>query len=55
MKNRDIQVGKVYAAKISGVVVPVRLAGESRHGGWDAINLRTGRMVRIKSGRKLRY
>ena len=55
MKKREIRVGAVYCARISGRLVPVQITGESRYGGWDAINRKTGRTVRIKSAAKLRY
>ena len=35
-------------------VVPVRITGESRYGGWDAANERTRKTVRIKSAQRLR-
>ena len=54
MKRSEIEVGKVYTAKVSGSLVPVRIerdrgtnrgwtAGQGfskeRHLGWDAENL----------------
>lgn len=54
MLKKDVVIGDTYAAKVSGIVCPVRLDGESRYGGWDATNLRTGKGVRIKSAQKLR-
>ncbi|MFW6159303.1 MAG: winged helix-turn-helix domain-containing protein, partial [Planctomycetota bacterium] len=47
-------LGKVYVAKISGKLSPVRLDEEDPHGGWRGTNLRTKREVRIRSARKLR-
>ena len=32
----------------------MRVTGESRFGGWDAVNVKTGRSVRIKSAQRLR-
>ena len=55
MSKDEIVVGKVYAAKISGKVSPVRIDGESRHGGWDGTNVQTNKKVHIKSPTKLRY
>lgn len=55
MKKADVRVGAVYCAKVSGRLVAVKLTGESRFGGWDAVNRKTGRIVRIKSAAKLRY
>jgi len=54
MKKAEVKVGGVYAAKVSEKVVPVRIDGESVHGGWVATNLVTRRQVRIKSARRLR-
>jgi len=54
MKKADVTLGGVYAAKVSGKVVPVRLDAESRYGGWDATNLATKKKVRIKSAQRLR-
>ena len=54
MKRDEVQVGKVYTAKVTDKLVPVRIDAESRHGGWDATNLTTGKTVRIKSPQRLR-
>lgn len=54
MKKGDVQIGKVYRAKISTMLTNVRIDAESRFGGWDATNLATGRKVRIRSAAKLR-
>ena len=55
MKKSEVRVGATYCAKVSGRLVAVKLTGESCYGGWDAINRKTGRAVRIKSAAKLRY
>jgi hypothetical protein len=54
MKKREIEIGNTYIAKVSGVLAKVRIARESPHGGWQAINLATGREVRIRSAARLR-
>jgi len=54
MKKSEVQIGAVYAAKVSDKLVQVRIDGESRHGGWDATNLATQKKVRIKSPQRLR-
>ncbi|MGQ9636013.1 MAG: winged helix-turn-helix domain-containing protein, partial [Bryobacteraceae bacterium] len=54
MNKNDVQLGGVYAAKVSNRLVQVRIDGENRHGGWDATNLATGKKVRIKSAQRLR-
>jgi len=54
MKKKDVKVGAMYVAKVSGSVSPIRLDAESPYGGWDGTNLDTGRKVRIKSAQRLR-
>jgi hypothetical protein len=54
MKKKDVLLGHIYLAKISGKIVPVQIDGESPYGGWNATNRATGRQVRIKSAAKLR-
>jgi hypothetical protein len=55
VKKKEVRIGGVYCAKVSGRLVAVRITGESRYGGWDAVNRKTGRCVRVKSAAKLRY
>jgi hypothetical protein len=55
MKKKDIEVGKVYCAKVSGKLAPVRIVSESAYGGWNATNITTGRSVKIKTAQRLRY
>ncbi|MCC7408762.1 MAG: winged helix-turn-helix domain-containing protein [Phycisphaeraceae bacterium] len=54
MKKNEVQIGKVYLAKVSDKVVPVRIDAESPHGGWDGTNMSTNKKVRIKSPQRLR-
>jgi len=54
MKKKDIKVGNVYAVKVSGRVVPVKLISESPYGGWNGKSLVTGREIRVKTGGRLR-
>ena len=54
MKKADVQIGKQYIAKISGKLTTVRLTNVSQYGGWDAVNIGTGRAVRILTAAKLR-
>lgn len=62
MKQRDIQIGERYMARVSGNWTTVRITserppttrnGRTRHGGWDAVNERTGRTVRILTAARL--
>jgi hypothetical protein len=54
MKKHEVEIGGRYVAKVAGALSVVKIRGESRHGGWDAVNERTGRAVRIKSAQRLR-
>jgi len=54
MKKNEVQIGKVYTARVTDKLVPVRIDAESRYGGWDATNLATGKKIRIKSAQRLR-
>jgi len=54
MKKDNVKVGQVYAVKVSGNVVPVRLDKVSPHGGWLGTNMTTRKEVRIKSSQRLR-
>lgn len=54
MLKANVQIGKVYIAKVSGKLCRVRLARASEYGGWLAANLETGREIRIRSAAKLR-
>lgn len=54
MLKKQVKIGNSYRAKISEKLVTVRILHENRYGGWDALNLVTNRVVRIKSAAKLR-
>ena len=54
MKKNEITIGGVYAAKVSGKVVPVLITGESPYGGWRAVNMQTQRAIRVRSAARLR-
>ena len=54
MKKNEVRVGGTYVAKVSDRLTTVRITGESRYGGWDAVNTKTGKAVRIKSAQRLR-
>ena len=54
MRKNEVTIGGVYAAKVSGKVVPVKITGESPYGGWDAVNTQTKRTVRIRGAGRLR-
>ncbi len=54
MKKKDVTVGGEYRALVSGKLCRVRLSAESPYGGWIAMNLDTGRQIRIRSAQRLR-
>jgi len=54
MLKSQIQIGGLYTAKVSNVLVTVRIDAVHRNGGWTATNLSTQRKVHIKSAAKLR-
>lgn len=54
MKKSEVKIGSVYVVKVSDKLTRVRIDRESEYGGWDGINLNTGREVRIKTAAKLR-
>lgn len=56
MKMSEVEIGKVYVARVSGLLVPVRLDEEinrpHRQGRWfNAINLRSGRTIHISAAK----
>lgn len=55
MKKQDVQIGKHYVAKVSGKLVPVAIVQENPMGGWNGINVQTGRGVRIRTAARLRH
>jgi hypothetical protein len=56
MKKADVQIGGHYTAKVSGKIQTVRILAQvfNSGGGWAALNVDTGRRVRIKSAQRLR-
>ena len=55
MLKAEIKLGKVYRVKVNGRLTRVRLDSVSPFGGWQGINLVTGRKVHIRTAAKLRY
>ncbi len=64
MKAKDVRIGGLYIAKVSGKLTTVRIdrvaadVQDSNHnwriGGWHATNLATCKPVRIRSAARLR-
>jgi hypothetical protein len=55
MRKKDVQIGAVYTAKVSGVLTTVRIKSERYGGsGWVGVNEKTGREVRVRTAARLR-
>lgn len=58
IKKKDVKIGGYYVIKHTsstpGRLSVIRIEGESQYGGWNATNLKTGRLIRIRSNNKLR-
>lgn len=54
IRDKDVEIGATYRVKVGEKMRNVRITGESRFGGWDALNVDTGRTLRIKTARRLR-
>ncbi|MFO7956308.1 MAG: winged helix-turn-helix domain-containing protein [Candidatus Brocadiia bacterium] len=54
MKQADVEIGEVYAVKVSGNICPVVIDEEHPNGGWVGTNQETNRQVRIKTAGRLR-
>jgi hypothetical protein len=53
MRKQDVVVGGRYIAKVSGKLTIIRITGTSPYGGWDAVNEKTGKRVRVKTAGRL--
>jgi len=54
MKQAEVAVGRMYLAKVTDRVVPVRIDAEHPRQGWLGTNQVTGKRVHIKSAQRLR-
>ena len=54
MKATEVKLCGIYKAKVTGNLVSVKITHENPSGGWQALNLKTGKTVRIKSAKRLR-
>ena len=54
MKKNDVELGATYVAKVSGKQVRVWIEREGAYGGWEAVNVETGRKIHVKSAQRLR-
>jgi hypothetical protein len=58
MLKKDVKIGAHYAIHheaSSRRLSIIRIDSESRYGGYNALKLKTGRMIRVKSAAKLRF
>ncbi len=55
MKKADVEIGGEYAAKVSRKLTRVKILGRSPRGGWNAVNLNTGRVIYIRTAGRLRW
>lgn len=53
MKQSQIKLGGKYHCRVSGNMVVVQIIGRNILGGYNAVNLKTGRNVFISSARRL--
>jgi hypothetical protein len=51
MKADQIKVGRTYAVAIKGGRAEVKVTGKGHPGGWDGVNLLTGRNVHIRTAK----
>ena len=54
MKTSDVHIGNRYTAKVTHKLVVVEILSINPNSGWDARNISTGKMVRIKTAQRLR-
>jgi len=54
MRKNEVQVGAVYWVKVSNQLVPVRIDRVHPYKGWFGTNLKTNRVIHIKSAGRLR-
>lgn len=56
MKAKNVKIGGIYRATVSGKAARVRIdCLNLQFGGWWATNLETGREIRIKTAARLHY
>ena len=55
IKKSQVQIGETYIAKVSGQLVKIRITAVSQYGGWDALNLKTKKRIRIKTAARLSW
>jgi hypothetical protein len=54
MRTVNVSIGDEYSVMVSGRLARVRVTSTSIHGGWNGLNVATGRTIHIRSARRLR-
>ena len=54
IKKEDVKIGTTYSAVIGGLPADLKITGPAKTGGWYATNLRTRRIVHVRSADSLR-
>lgn len=54
MKAREVVIGQIYYAKVSGKIVSVMIERENFYQGWWARDLETNRTIHIRTAGRLR-
>lgn len=55
MKKKDVVLGAVYRARVSGKICRVQIDKEDPLGGWFATNLTSRRRIHIRTPRRLSF
>ena len=57
MRSNEVEIGKVYAVKVSGKLAPVMIlfASPALKAGYAGFNLETKRHIRIRTAARLRW
>ncbi len=53
MKAAEVKVGNSYEVKVGKNTTAVRVTGVNPKGGWQAVNVKTGKPVNIKSASRI--
>mgnify|MGYP006298556243 FL=1 len=55
MKKSEVTIGFWYTAKIGGELAVVEILAAAPDGGWEAVDVITGKPLRFRTARNLRY
>lgn len=54
MRKAEVEIGAHYRVQVSGQIVRVRILRSLYSGGWEAVSLKTGRTIHIRTAQRLR-